>query len=175
MNLDDAQKQQVLAWISEGLKIADIQKRLETDLGLRLTYMEVRFLLDDLRAMPKDQALPQAIQTVGGDPKGAAKEPGPAPADAPQPPPLDSEVAPEPEPEPLPGSGGIKLTVDHVTRPGSLVSGSVTFSDGQSGKWYLDEMGRLGLGMNQKGYRPAQADIEEFQVRLQQEMAKQGY
>jgi hypothetical protein len=30
MNLDDAQRQKVAAWINEGLKLSDIQKRLET-------------------------------------------------------------------------------------------------------------------------------------------------
>ncbi len=40
---------------------------------------------------------------------------------------------------------GNHLGVDTVARPGAMVSGSVTFSDGQKGHWYLDQMGRLGV------------------------------
>ena len=39
MNLDETQKRRVAAWIDEGCKLAEIQKRLESELGLRLTYM----------------------------------------------------------------------------------------------------------------------------------------
>jgi hypothetical protein len=159
MNLDDAQKQQVARWINEGLKISEIQKRLESDFGLRPTYMEVRFLLDDLRVMPKDPA-----PTPPPPPPLAAKDAPPSPA-----------APPPSEPPPVPGASQVKVTVDQITKPGAVVSGSVTFSDGQSGGWYLDEMGRLGLAMKQKGYRPPPADVEEFQIRLQQELARQGF
>ena len=54
MNLDEAQKQHGAGWIREGLKLSDIQKRLESELGVKLTYMEVRFLVDDLKLVPKD-------------------------------------------------------------------------------------------------------------------------
>jgi hypothetical protein len=165
MTLDDAQKQQVAAWIEEGLKLSEIQKRLETQFGLRMTYMEVRFLLDDLKVMPKDPLPP---------PPAAAPAPSAAPLQ-PKPQPAQREGEPAGEPAPLPGSGRVKVTVHQIAQPGATLSGNVTFSDGQTGMWYLDEMGRLGLGMKQKGYRPAPADVEEFQMKLQQELAKQGF
>ena len=56
MNLDETQRKQVAAWIDEGLKIADIQKRMEAQWGLRLTYLEVRLLVDDLKLTPKEPA-----------------------------------------------------------------------------------------------------------------------
>ena len=40
MKLDDTQKQKITAWIAEGLKLADIQKRMASELGLTLTYMQ---------------------------------------------------------------------------------------------------------------------------------------
>ena len=40
MNLDETQKKKVAAWIDEGLKLAEIQKRLETEFGLRVTYLD---------------------------------------------------------------------------------------------------------------------------------------
>ena len=157
MNLNDAQKQQVSAWIADGLKISEIQKRLETDFGLRVTYIEVRFLLDDLKIVPKDPPPP------------------PAPA---VPPTAGAKGAPAqelPVDEVLPAARKVKLTVDQIARPGAAISGNVTFSDGQSGTWYLDQTGRLGLGMQQKGYRPPAEDVEDFQIQLQQELAKLGY
>jgi hypothetical protein len=165
-NLTDAQRQQVAAWVTEGLKLSDIQKRLETDFGLRLTYLEARFLLDDLKVVPKDPPPPPASALAPGASPG--KPPGAqdkAKAGA-------REALPE---APLPGTGGVRLTVDQLAKPGAMVSGTVTFSDGQSGQWYMDEMGRLGLAMQQKGYRPSAADVEEFQILLQQEAARQGY
>ena len=65
--------------------------------------------------------------------------------------------------------------MDQITRPGSLVSGKVTFSDGQLADWYLDQMGRLGVAPRQQGYKPSAVDVQDFQLALQQEMAKLGY
>src|SRR4030095_5386456 len=58
MVLTDEQKQAVAAWIEEGAKPADVQGRLEKEFDIRITYMEVRFLIDDLKVMPKDPAPP---------------------------------------------------------------------------------------------------------------------
>ena len=163
MNLNDAQKQTVSAWIADGLKISEIQKRLETEFGLRVTYMEVRFLLDDLKIIPKDLP-PPPVEAPKAPTPGSPAAPGAAapPAGA------------LPVDEVQPGLGGVSVTVDRIAQPGAMVSGKVTFSDGQSGTWYLDQTGRLGLGMKQKGYRPSPADVEDFQTQLQQELAKQG-
>ena len=43
MNLDEAQRQRVTAWIAEGAKLSEIQTRLAAEFNLKLTYMEVRF------------------------------------------------------------------------------------------------------------------------------------
>jgi len=56
-----------------------------------------------------------------------------------------------------------------------VVSGKVTFSDGNSADWYLDQMGRLGLVPGQQGYRPPQADLQTFQEQLQQELQSLGF
>src|SRR5262249_13206615 len=162
MKLDDAQKQRVTAWIAEGLKLSDIQKRLMTDLGLNLTYMEVRFLVDDLKLTPKDVERPKAA-----DAAGRAVSPGKAAAPAPQKAPLAGGA-------PTPG-GSVSVEVDQLTRPGALASGNVTFSDGQSASWYLDQMGRLGLVPKQQGYKPSPADLQSFQSALENELSKSGY
>ena len=48
-------------------------------------------------------------------------------------------------------------------------------SDGQLADWYLDQMGRLGVAPRQQGYKPSAVDVQDFQLALQQEMAKLGY
>jgi hypothetical protein len=64
--------------------------------------------------------------------------------------------------------------VDTLTKPGSLASGNVTFSDGNSAEWYLDQMGRLGLAPKTEGYRPSAADVQEFQIALEREIRRSG-
>jgi hypothetical protein len=159
MNLDDAQKQKVAAWISEGLKLSDIQSRIAAEFDVRLTYMDVRLLVNDLKVMPKDP-----------EPARAAEPAAPiaSPAIAPQ----GNPGSPETRPTGL--GGGVSLTVDQLTRPGALVSGKVTFSDGVIADWYLDQTGRLGVVPKQQGYRPAPADVQAFQSALQSELAKLG-
>jgi hypothetical protein len=71
-------------------------------------------------------------------------------------------------------ASGVSVGVDQVTRPGALVSGKVTFSDGQQGEWYLDQTGRLGVAPKQQGYKPSPADVQAFQLALQDELAKMG-
>jgi hypothetical protein len=64
--------------------------------------------------------------------------------------------------------------VDTVTRPGFMMSGKVTFSDGQKAAWYIDQYGRPGLAPETPGYRPSQADVMDFQAALESELAKSG-
>jgi hypothetical protein len=161
MNLKEEQRQQVAVWIAEGAKLSEIQSRLTKEFGISLTYMEARFLVDDLKLVPKDPEPPKVPEPPATKPL----ETKPVPAD---------EVAAEEIPVPAAG-GKVLVTVDQITRPGSLMSGKVTFSDSQAADWYLDQMGRLGLAPKQQGYKPTAADVQEFQLALQREVAKLGY
>lgn len=60
-------EQQIIArqWIADGMKLSDFQRRLETDFTVKLTYMEVRFLIDDLKVVPKDPEPPKAPPAPG--------------------------------------------------------------------------------------------------------------
>jgi len=154
MNLDQAQRDKVVEWIAQGLKLAEIQNRLISEFGLRVTYMEVRLLVDDLKLTPKD---PEVVKPV----------PPPEPAPAAVPAPANPLSLANP-------AGGVSLTVDQITRPGSMVSGKVTFSDGTSAQWHLDQSGRLGLVAPKPGYRPPAADVPHFQAALEAELARLG-
>ena len=88
---------------------------------------------------------------------------------------LTAEKNPAPEGT-LPASGGkVSVSVDQIMRPCAIVSGNVRFSDGQVADWYLDQTGRLVMMPKQQGYKPSQADVQDFQIALQQEVAKLGY
>jgi hypothetical protein len=156
MQLTDEQKKQVAAWIADGMKLSDIQNRIAEEFGVRLTYMDVRFLADDLKVMPKDPPEP---------PKPVPTEEAGAPAAA-------AALAENAE---TPVSGKVSLTVDTLARPGTIVSGKVTFTDGKSATWYLDQMGRLGVSPDEQGYRPPAGDVEDFQTQLDRELQKLGY
>ena len=159
MVLTDEQKQAVAAWIEEGAKPADVQGRLEKEFDIRITYMEVRFLIDDLKVMPKDPPAPPPEPPKPAEAEAAA---------APEPSPFD-------EPDLLPGGGKVAVKVDEIMRPGAMVSGRATFSDGKTSEWYLDQYGRLGMVPGEPGYRPPQADMVEFQAALEKELVKLGY
>lgn len=79
----------------------------------------------------------------------------------------------EPALAPLP-TGKVTTTMDHIALPGALVSGRVTFSDGETGIWMLDQTGRPGLDPDKPGYRPSQEDIMEFQTQLRDLIQKSG-
>jgi len=169
MKLDDNQRQTVAKWIAEGAKLSEVQNRLASELGIKLTYMEARFLVDDLKLTPKDPEPPKVVAPPAPPVKPpAAAAPAasttPAPAGAM---PVADEV--------LPPVSKVTVIVDQITRPGALISGKVNFSDGQIADWYLDQTGRLGVVPKQQGYKPTQADVQDFQLALQQEVAKLGY
>ncbi len=157
MNLDEAQRKKVAGWIEEGLKLSDIQSRIASELGVRLTYMDVRFLVDDLKLTPKDIEPPK--------PPTSALNAVPAPATPPAP------LVPKAESAP---AGGLSLSVDQLARPGAMVSGKVTFTDGNVADWYIDQTGRLGLAPQIAGYRPPAADVQQFQIALEAELSKMG-
>ena len=162
MNLNESQKIQLAGWVEQGMTLSEIQDKLGSEFGLRLTYMEVRFLIDDLRLKPKDK---EPTKSSGAELNTLGKTSATPPS--------------TPDDEILPGKreangGGVSVSVDQVTRAGALVSGKVTFSDGKAAEWQLDQFGRLGLVSKEPGYKPSQTDLLEFQAELQDQLAKLG-
>ncbi|MEO5713292.1 MAG: hypothetical protein ABIT37_07370 [Luteolibacter sp.] len=71
-------------------------------------------------------------------------------------------------------TGKVTTTMDSLTLPGAMVSGKVTFSDGETGIWMLDQTGRPGLDPDTAGYSPTREDIMEFQTQLRDLIQKSG-
>lgn len=83
---------------------------------------------------------------------------------------------PKVEASPLPPepAAGIKMTVDKVPMAGMLISGAVTFSDGITCVWHLDQMGRPGLSGQAPNYQPPEQDIPVFQTELDRVLVEAG-
>jgi hypothetical protein len=158
MDLTEEQKQAVTRWIEESATLADVQKRLKEEFGLSLTYLDTRFLVDDLKLTLKEE------------PKAA-----PSPLDAHPPAAGAPEAVSAAGAAPPPGAGKVQVTMDELSKPNALVSGKVTFSDGQRAEWYLDNLGRLGLHPDTPGYRPAESDVIAFQSEMQRLARSSGF
>ena len=154
MNLTEEQRQRVTAWILQGAKLSEVQTRLQQEFGLKLTYMETRLMVDDLKLTPKDTEPPKTEPSTAKPPP--APEGKKSPADTSR-------------------TGGVSVSVDQIARPGALVSGKVTFSDGQQAEWFMDQTGRLGVVPARQGYKPSAADVQEFQTALQNELMRMGF
>jgi hypothetical protein len=169
MNLDDAQRSKVGEWIAQGMKLSDIQARIASELGLKMTYMDVRLLVDDLKLTPKDA---ETAKPVSDMLETAAALP---------PEPRASSIAPPSaatsgsQPAASGPASTVSIQVDQLARPGAVVSGKVKFSDGNMAEWYFDQMGRLGLIPQKPGYRPPQSDLQQFQSLLDSELSKMGF
>ena len=151
MNLSDEQKAVVSQWVSEGESIAKIQNLLKEHFDLGLTYMDVRFLVDDLGVVYKDS------NEIAEDTEDKDSE---------------TETATEENNE----TGGVIVDVDAVIRPGSLVSGNVRFSDGVALGWQLTSTGQLGLiPGDDPEYRPSNEDLQAFQTQLQEVLKEKGF
>ncbi|MEO6053071.1 MAG: hypothetical protein ABIP97_03580 [Chthoniobacterales bacterium] len=151
MNLTEDQKSIVSKWIADGVSLSDVQSRLRSELGVIVTYMEARILMTELNLTPVEKVSNAAVVAAP-----AADE---IPLDA-----QDASGLPEPLPS---GASGVKVTLDQIAKLDALISGKVTFSDGENAEWLLDSKGRLSLNPSTPGYRPAQPDVIAFQAELE--------
>jgi hypothetical protein len=143
--LTPEQIETIKSWAENGARMADIQRRLGDELSLSATYMDTRFLMLDLGIELRDEAPVDEEPPAGGEPE-PVEEP--------------------PVPEEATGPGGVSVQLDQITKPGAMVSGRITFSDGERGMWWIDSTGRPGLDTETAGYRPSEADLVAFQTEL---------
>jgi hypothetical protein len=151
MNLTDEQKAQISEWMQSGATLSDVQRRLREEFDISLTYMDVRFLIDDLNISmaepePDEDAATDGVETT------------------------------EPEIVDEGGDGSVSVDVDAIMRPGALVSGTVRFSDGVSLGWQLSASGQLGLlPGDDPTYRPSPEDVQAFQLKLDEVLRQKGF
>jgi len=177
MSLTPEQTAAVTSWVAAGDSLSAIQKKLSEQFKVSLTYRDVRFLVDDLNLALKDAAPKVDASDVTKTPSApaapAARPAGPA---AGSPPTDDDEDLAEPADLPA-GAANVSVTLDKVTLiPGALASGSVTFSDGVTGQWIVDNQGRPGFTkISQPNYRPSPTDGQAFMQELSAALQKRGF
>jgi hypothetical protein len=166
MSLTPEQKSTVATWVAAGDNLSAVQKKLLEEFKITMTYMDVRFLVDDLELTLKDAAPKADASDVSKSPPPSAVDPAAVDEDD-----LSEAVPPIPA-----GGGNVTVTVDQVSlNPNALASGDVTFSDGVTGKWIVDHSGRPGFTqISQPGYRPTPADGQAFMQELSAALQSRG-
>jgi hypothetical protein len=175
MQLSEQQKQTVRDWVASGLSLSDVQKNLKSELGITMTFMDVRLLVLDLGASVKDKPEPKPVPTKKV-PEHVIEEEETFPEDDANLPTEPDQQPQEVTPEELPdANSSVSMTMDTLVVPGAMVSGNVTFSDGTKARWLIDQYGRFGIEPETPGYRPSPADLQAFQMLLRQELQRKGY
>ena len=152
--MDNAERDQLISqMVADGQSLSEVQKVLQQEHKVNITYMELRLLAADLqlnwnkldaaKKKPEPEVAKEGAEVDGESADGDAGEAGAA-------------------------TGQTVVNVSPVVRPGAMYSGDVTFASGVTAEWYLDEYGRLGL-TNESG-QPNENDVMEFQQQLQQKL-----
>ena len=137
--LSPEQVRSIRDWAEEGLDLNAIQKWLHEDLGIKLTFMDTRFLLQDLD-----------IQIRQPEPEPQAEQPAE----------LSGAAAP-----PASLLGKTQVTVDEITPPHALMAGKILFRSGAQGVWDIDRTGRINWDATLG--EPTADDLREFETELQ--------
>jgi len=153
MELSKEQENAVRAWVADGESIGGVRRRLKEEFGIVATFLDTRLYMIDKGISLAAQSAPEE------------KKEEPAKTDA-----AGAQAQPQDE-----AAGGVSVEADAVVPPGALAAGTARFSDGVTGRWYLDSYGRLGFeSFSQDGYRPTQEDAAEFQTRLAELLRARG-
>lgn len=148
MNLSKEEKEQLQSWLANGLNFSTIYKHVSNDWKKNITYMELKFAIDDLHL-----EFPKVTK-------------------------ISEEETKKEEPinlNTVESAHKVTIEIDKIMPPGAILSGSVTFSDGMTGSWQLDQRGRIAINPLTEAYHPSEEDIQEFERQLQQVLHKAGY
>ena len=151
-SLTEEQIAQIRSWAESGDGVPEIQKKLREEFEMRVTYLETRFLLEDLKI--------ELLPTPEPEPKKEDDEEDLS----------EEEIGAEDD-----SGNGVKLTVDQVLRPGAIISGKADFGGGQVASWWLDQMGRLGLDASDPDFRPSEEQAQAFQTKLRRVLQESGF
>lgn len=154
-SLTEDQISKIKAWAEEGDALADIQRKMNAEMEIKVTYLETRFMLEDLKIELKPEPEPEKNEDEEDETEGEILLD-------------DTEATGGPE------GDDASVAIDKVQRPGALVSGKVTFAGGASASWWLDQMGQLGMDPDTEGFKPNEAQMMSFQKELQAAIQQSG-
>lgn len=152
--MDNTARDLIIAQLlSEGISLSDVQKKLESEHEMKITYMDLRLIASDLQ--------------VNWDKLDADKNKDAEKVDdiSKLPDPADPTAAGGPA-----AAGGAQVTISKIVQPGAMISGSVVFKSGAKAEWHVDNMGRLGLNQEEGADKPTEDDLVDFQEALQREV-----
>jgi hypothetical protein len=138
--------------LNEGLSLSDIQKKLQNEKNIKMTFLDLRLLASELEAVDwtKQKADIEAAKAEEKAKEDKKKE-------------ADNKAD---------NAGKTVVEVSRLKRPGALANGTVEFASGAKAEWILDQSGRLALD-KQTG-EPTPEDVQEFQEELQSILTKGG-
>jgi hypothetical protein len=176
MTLTPEQKEAVAAWAAAGDNLSTIQGKLTAQFKVSIKYMDLRFLLDDLNVQLKDAAPKKDTVLKSPAPSAAEASEGAAPGgpfaaeDGDLPPDVPDKAVPA-------GAASVSVSVDKITLiPGALASGGMTFANGVTGKWIVDNQGRPGITeVSRPDFRPSQAEAQAFMQELSRVLQQRGF
>ena len=66
------QKREIARWVAEGMGLSDVQKKIDADFGVVMTYIDVRFLVDDLNLTlaDKEEEKPKEVSEKNAEKHG---------------------------------------------------------------------------------------------------------
>ena len=164
-SLSDEQIKTIQDWADAGDGLPEIQQKLGSELDFKVTYLETRFLLEDLKIELKPEPVPEPEEEPEAEPEPQPEQevPGDAPSE---------DAAAE-----IPTDDGpaetVTVTIDTVLRPGAIVSGRATFSGGNAIAWWLDQTGQLGMDAD-GDFKPSETQLMAFQRELQKTIQESG-
>ncbi len=139
----------IRTWAAQGIDLNGIQKNL-TEAGVSIRFMDLRFLLLD-----------HAIEIA----EIAASTPAPAEEQVP----VSQEATPVPAtptatPPASTTAAMVKVSLDELQIPGTMLSGKALFTSGIRGAWSFDATGAF--SWNDLSGRPTETELQAFQHEL---------
>jgi len=160
----------IMEKLNEGMSLSDVQKLLESEYGLRMTYLDLRLLAADLQVNWEKQDKPKAAEKPAPEPTPVAEVPQEENASAEDASAEDAVGDDEDKDESDAASGETKVELDESPIQGTMASGTVRFASGASGKWAVMRGGRFAFDPDEGSAEPTEDDFAQFQVELRRKM-----
>ncbi len=140
VTVNEHQLAAIKAWAAEGTDLNGIQKRLQSEFDLHLTFMEVRFLMLD-HGIDLTAESEQTPEKKSPDRQEEAQD-------------VETEEQ----------GSKVRVELDDLQLPGTLLSGKAHFPGGAEGAWQIDRLGRF--GWSKLTGTPSPEEMQSFQQEL---------